>query len=94
MGERPMDAATSAYVLTVNKATGTVASLEHLDQQTGERRPLTNKDYALAFTYAAVSMRGSLAVAGPDLSGVAAQAYYAGVLDYLNALTRMAKPAS
>ncbi|MDB5379691.1 MAG: hypothetical protein JWR00_4137 [Rubritepida sp.] len=87
-------AATSAYVLTVDNATGNVTAFEHLDQETGERRPLSNEDYALALTYAAVGTPGSLAAAGPGLSVLAAQAYYAGVLDYLNALTRMAKAPS
>lgn len=88
---RGSNVTTSEYVLTVDDATGQVTAFERLDRRTGERRPLTNEEYALASTYAAIGASGGLMAAVPGLSVGIAQVYYAGVLDYLNTLTRMAK---
>ena len=94
-------AATSDYVLTVDEATGYVTACERLDRQTGERRPLTNEECALAMTFAALgagrlpfaASAGHAFATGSDPSAGIIQAYYTGALDYLNAVARLTQTA-
>jgi hypothetical protein len=83
---------TSEYVVTVNNSTGLPTKIEKLDSETGKRKELTEAEY-LQMVSAATSQQplnylgfGST-VASEAVSDAVTQAYYRGIVDYLNTLS-------
>jgi hypothetical protein len=80
----------SLYVLRVDDETGSLVKIEKLDETTQERKELTPQEYALAWAYAGASLQlagtitGYASAAAVESQSIV-QAYYQGMIDYLNA---------
>jgi hypothetical protein len=80
----------SLYVLTVDNDTGLPVKIEKLDEATNERTELSPKEYTQVLAYAGMSVSLAAGTSGYASAHVAesqsvAQAYYRGMIDYLNA---------
>jgi len=80
----------SHYVVSVDDTTGSIVKIEKLDEQTGERKRLTQADYVAAYGRAASAAPPYAANAASlyrSLSSPVMEAYVKVIADYIKAFT-------
>ena len=95
VGSKPVPV-TTQYVITVDNETGIATKVERIDEETADRREISADEYAAMYSYSAGMSSPELAsfmsFSAPGASfgyDPLREAYYRGVADYLQALTRL-----
>jgi hypothetical protein len=77
------------YVVTVDNETGIATQVQRLDEKTGERKELSADEYAAMYSLGTGMSSLSFSAPGETFaSDELLKAYYQGVSDYLQALTK------